>query len=1163
MKTLLVLATILSAFQLMAQPLSIITPRGNPVVPVDSVINIQWNHDSRAVQYEVKVRIDSSGVDVLHQIIPTSNTQISFAPHAPFPHKVSIIAIDNQGAYDSSTCRFQAFDPLADNRLFVWLDPQKGISKDASNRVNAWQNIISGNYSAVQGNNARKPILQNNVLNGLPLLSFDGSDGLTIASLPMGEFTFIQFWRNNGGNAVIYEHSPNTNQNGGGYLFTSNLCSFGSKRGTVFSTKDLAPGWGEKNEYIVSSHRFGGSHQSNELFLNSVLQSAPTCVFAGNPGSSIEVQNLYIGSRNNSSLFMRGVLGDQLMFNDNIEDSLRLLYEQFLMDKYATAVSLGKDTLIEYGICGIQLSPISSFKTYKWNTGESTSSITAQKPGIYWLEGTDVFGRISRDTIVVNHPLHDLNDTSFCAGTTLSWDLNLSSSTYTFQWNTGNNSGTQIISSSNIYQVTITDSFGCNLSLGAAVTVDSFSAKSTLGPDTSTCAGESLSLLNIGSSIVQSYQWSTGDTTPSIIVTQSGDYSVTATNANGCELRDTVNISILSGGLPEPDFATSSLCASDSISFTDLSTPPSGAAITSWFWDFGDNTTTTVPEPTHQFPDSGFYNVTLNVATSDGCSKSLTRQLFVQPDPLVNFSVFSGGCHATPTQFRDQSQVFAGNMKEWTWDFGNGQTSTDQNPSIVYDQPGVYDIQLIGTSIFGCTDSITKQELILGSPLANFTFDPACSGSLTQFYDESNTDLSSPVNQWSWDFDDNTSSNVQDPAHLYLNPGVYDVSLQVTATNGCSTDTIISVAVYQTPEADFAPDSVCQGVPFSFQDLSDAFGQQIVDWQWAFGDGNTDTVANPDYVYSDLGVYNVKLRVENGVQCADSITHPVEVFPLPVADFQAQPNFGAAPIDIRFANRSQGDANSEWLITDTAGNVLSNSNDDSPTYTFERNGQFKVQLVSTNVFGCTDTVVKDVFVAVPILDLLLENIFIDQILQPDGSYKVTMAARVRNIGTRVVTNFDIEASLGNGTIIAETWEGTLNPGQSVFIDLKGEFVVRDISQQSFVCLEATNINNAEPDDRPNDNERCEALEEFIQVSDPYPNPAQNNLTFDVILPDEADLTVEVFNEAGQRVYTLFDGEGQQGLNRFQEDISALAQGTYVLRLRYKEDRYSRKFVVQR
>ncbi len=210
-------------------------------------------------------------------------------------------------------------------------------------------------------------------------------------------------------------------------------------------------------------------------------------------------------------------------------------------------------------------------------------------------------------------------------------------------------------------------------------------------------------------------------------------------------------------------------------------------------------------------------------------------------------------------RFTDKSY----NATSWLWNFGDGTTSTEQNPTHTFTEEGRYTISL--TTNGDDKGKAVKNDYIrvAKGPTAKFAFAPkdVTVGTEVQF-----TDLSSGnPTSWMWHFGDGSSSPLQSPVYTYLTPGVYTVMLTVSDETGISGDSAtqtITVQGSSTPVvADFKTE-VTNGTNVQFTDLSSGFG--ITSWVWDFGDGSTSTERNPKHTYLKEGTYQVSLTVSNG-----------------------------------------------------------------------------------------------------------------------------------------------------------------------------------------------------------------------------------------------------------------------------------------------------------
>lgn len=254
--------------------------------------------------------------------------------------------------------------------------------------------------------------------------------------------------------------------------------------------------------------------------------------------------------------------------------------------------------------------------------------------------------------------------------------------------------------------------------------------------------------------------------------------------------------------------------------FTDQSTLPD-----TWFWDFGDGNTSTLQNPVHNYTSTGNFVVKLVVTdTIQGCSDSATSSVKVSI-PTSNFSgspLF--GCGPLTVNFSDASSSSGTGITSWSWDFGDGNSSTQQNPTHTYQTPGVYTVILTATDSNGCTNSHTKSSYVqVIGPDVNFgpdTVNPTCATSIVVNFTDS-TVFGAPITSWSWNFGDGGSSNLQNPGHVYSAVGQYDVTLTVTDIDGCTrsftrSDLVTINPVYSVSDTD----TVCSGDSYTYPDGS-------------------------------------------------------------------------------------------------------------------------------------------------------------------------------------------------------------------------------------------------------------------------------------------------------------------------------------------------------
>jgi len=241
--------------------------------------------------------------------------------------------------------------------------------------------------------------------------------------------------------------------------------------------------------------------------------------------------------------------------------------------------------------------------------------------------------------------------------------------------------------------------------------------------------------------------------------------------------------------------------------------------------------------------------------TMDKC-KTVTAN-FGQP-PLANFTAdATAGCEPLVVNFTDLSSGIPSN---WSWTFGDGNTSTAQNPSHTY-YAGTYNITLNASNICGWNATAKTGYIAVNStPTANFTANvtDGCKPLTVSFTNTS----SGNITGWSWTFGEGNTSTEQSPTYTYNNTGIYLVNLTVTNADNCSDTRTDSITVRDVPAVNFTASPLNGYTPLTvnFTDLSTG---NVTGWSWAFGDGGNSAAASPTHNYTAAGTYTVNLTVDN------------------------------------------------------------------------------------------------------------------------------------------------------------------------------------------------------------------------------------------------------------------------------------------------------------
>ena len=288
------------------------------------------------------------------------------------------------------------------------------------------------------------------------------------------------------------------------------------------------------------------------------------------------------------------------------------------------------------------------------------------------------------------------------------------------------------------------------------------------------------------------------------------------TSTFGC--LDSAKQTITVWPLPTANFTVDSpTCINSAITLRDASVANANK-LTKWSWDFGDGTNAIKNSNapfTQTYNVFKGYSIVLQVTSDSGCSSlPFTKNIIANPLPEADFTLPIVCLPLGTANFTDKSTIADASATQFTylWNFGlPGATSTQKNPTYRYTAVGPFNVSLIVTSKNGCRDTATKiMNDINAQPLANFDAVPptVCIGDIITFNDKSNP-LSQTIIGYKWDFSDNTSSTLQNPAHTYTQVGTYNVSMYYTTAIGCNSDTIKkSVKVFPYPVVNAGPDMV-------------------------------------------------------------------------------------------------------------------------------------------------------------------------------------------------------------------------------------------------------------------------------------------------------------------------------------------------------------------
>ncbi len=311
--------------------------------------------------------------------------------------------------------------------------------------------------------------------------------------------------------------------------------------------------------------------------------------------------------------------------------------------------------------------------------------------------------------------------------------------------------------------------------------------------------------------------------------------------------------------------------------------------------------------------------------------------------------------------FQDLSRIAGeGTITSWSWDFGDGTTSSAAVPSHAYGSAGSFDVTLT-VQAGDETATLTKRNFITVrpriAPSADFsaveTVVPV--GSSVVFTDASISGTAN-ISSWQWAFGDGGTATGPAQTHTYTSPGSYTVSLTVASPHGQNEEikhNYITVNAVP-PEADFTCSNLqpLLRTAVTFTDLSQPGHAPIASWFWEFGDGHTSTDQNPTHTYAAAGPMTVSLTVADAQGTSNTNTQAafltVRGKP-PVARFDMSPPWGVTIDTFEFTNASDegtGDVTYQWQFGDGTESAEMN-----PSHTYAESGTYTVLLRAQNPFG--------------------------------------------------------------------------------------------------------------------------------------------------------------------------------------------------------------------
>ncbi len=590
------------------------------------------------------------------------------------------------------------------------------------------------------------------------------------------------------------------------------------------------------------------------------------------------------------------------------------------------AVNAGPDQAV---CTGVQTTlTASGASNYVWDNGVTNGVPFTQAVGTvtYTVTGTDANGCQNTDqvNITVNPlPVVDAGpDQTVCQGTQVTLS---GSGANTYNWNNGVTDNTPFTPTVGTvtYTVTGTDGNGCQNTDQVNVTVNAL-PNVNAGADQTVCDGVQVTLSGSGA---QNYAWDNG-VTDNVAFTQAVGtvtYTVTGTDANGCQNTDQVDVTV--NPLPAVNAGPDqTVCEGTQVTL-------SGSGANTYNWDNGitDNVAFT--------PAVGTVTYTVTGTDGNGCQNTDQVDVTVNPNPIVDAGPDQTVCEGT------QVTLSGSGAQNYAWDNG----ITDNTPFI--QAVGTVTYTVVGTDANGCTGTDQVNVTVNPTPVVFAGNDViVCEGDQV-------TLTGSGAQNYVWD---NGVTN-----GIAFTPPVGTTTYTVIGTdaNGCQNTDQVDVTVEALPIVSFTADvtSGCEPLTVTFTNTSQG---NITDCIWTLSNGTTLTgCGSVTTTFPNGGLYDVTLTTSTPNGCTSSETYVdyIYVEDDPVASFSVSSSeVSVLNSEVHMNNTSTGAVNYLWDF----GDESANSTEFEPGHLFpnEEGGTYVIELIAYSPLGCTDTAYQTVTV---------------------------------------------------------------------------------------------------------------------------------------------------------------------------------------------------------
>lgn len=549
----------------------------------------------------------------------------------------------------------------------------------------------------------------------------------------------------------------------------------------------------------------------------------------------------------------------------------------------------------------------------------------------------------------------------------------------------------------------------------------------------------------------------------------------------------------------------SSVCVGEDVAFENLSSIHSG--FLNFMWYFGDNDSSDMNDPFHQFASAGDYDVRLVAISSPyNIANDTIITITVNEIPNAKFSV-KNACLGNAVEFTNLSTINNGTLT-YEWMFGDGSPiTTTANPTHTFSNFGSYKVTLTAKHN-GCESKYTRSAHTFEVPVADFSIPttPVCANLPIDFTNETTISFGNLGTFWS--MGDGFNTTEFSPSHPYSKGGTYTINLLSVSEFDCKDSIKKTITITPSPEPAFKGNQFCSKIPTIFtnntvEDLPNPI------YTWTFSDGTSSTLKNVTKKWPTEGPFKVTLKAEYSNGCSASKSEDFVVLIQPVANFIVQDICSGETAS--FSNRSKADRDNVKYNWDFGNGQYSTIMSPTQTFTPNTTTTYTVALIASYTGACSDTVRKTLTVSeAPVCDFSFkQNGFLNTSFTPSNtSYS------------------KYEWLFGEGGASTD-----MNPVYKY--TYSGNF---------YVTMKATNSAGCQCSitKQIGANTSVNGINSNNSISI-YPNP--NNGLFNISNPNSDVMVVEIFNVLGEKVYSKTSSDNLMNIN-----LNDQSKGIYLVKI---------------